>query len=341
MNIGDPLELLISVAKDLKLLFLVIGTVLIILSFIKISGKIELIKEEDRNRARAAGALFFVTGCVLLFYPSSVEVFGTLRYWDNTPAEGTVIEIDRMRTIADGNGNYKIGNVSRNANFIVFHFGRSICQETLDIPFYSFSVNKSKKGDRKILTISGTVYDEFNESVVGKKVVITGGIPSEGSRGLVMNYTDSNSQYVISDVMCDPKYPMYISVYFGENRQPETRELLRFNGEETKKEYKLKDIYLPPKLTINVNGTVVEQQGRYSSKPSPVPDVMVEMGNKWSSDYTDSQGKYYIVKVPRNATIYNITDISQNKIATGQINPPLSAASPSDRIIKRTLPISN
>lgn len=333
---ADPLELLITIARDLKLLFMVLGTILIILSFVKISGKIELIKEDDRNKARVVGALFLIVGCILLLYPNSVEIFGTLRYWDDTPAVGTIVEIDGKTTTADADGKYILSNISRSANRIIFNFNRSICQDSLDIPIYSFSVNKSKKGERKNLTISGTVYDELDHPATDARVVIAGGLPSEKARGYIANFTDSSGRYVISNVICDPKYPMFISVFSNNSKELEFKSPLVFASEETKRGYKLMDINLPPKFTINVYGIVVEKTGRVSSQRVPVSDVSVEMGGKWS-DYTDANGNYSIEKVPRNTTIYNITDIDGGTIASELIKPPLDAALPQDRTIRRTL----
>jgi hypothetical protein len=336
VKMADPLELLVTIAKDPKFLFVVLGTIFIILSFVKISGKIELIKEEDRNKARAVGAFFLVLGCALLLYPNSVDVFGTIHYWDDTPAVGATIEIDGKTTTADADGKYILSNISRSANRIIFNFNRSICQDSLDIPIYSFSVNKSKKGQRKNLTISGVIYDELGHPANYSRVVFTGGLPSVKARGYIANFTDSSGRYVISNVICDPKYPMFISVFSNDSKELEFKSPLVFVSEETKSRYKLMDINLPPKFTINVYGIVVEKTGRVSSQRVPVSDVSVEMGGKWS-DYTDANGNYSIEKVPRNTTIYNITDIDGGTIASELIKPPLDAALPQDRTIRRTL----
>lgn len=331
---ADPLELLVEIARDLKILFLVLGTILIILSFVKISGKIELIKEEDSNKARVVGAFFLVAGCALLLYPNSVAVFGTLRYWDGTPAVGAIIEIDGRTTTADTDGNYKFNNISRAATRIIFNFNWSSCQETLNIPVYSLSLNESKKGERKNLTISGIVYDEFDKAIGNAKVVVTGGIPSGMSSGYRANFTDASGRYVISDVICDPKFPMFISVISDNREGPTFRDPLVFSGEETRSGYKLLDIYLPSKFTIYVCGEVFEKR-RISREA--VPNVLVEMGGRWS-DYTDEHGRYCITKVPRNATIYNITD-GYATISTHLIYPPLKDELTKKRNATRNLPI--
>jgi hypothetical protein len=92
------------------------------------------------------------------------------------------------------------------------------------------------------------------------------------------------------------------------------------SDEEIESGQKMFDIFIPSNSTILVNGTL-----KYYNKSHylPISGAIVEIGGRIGT--SDSEGKYEIPYVSREATSYNVT-LSGNLIKRGKLDAKLNQA---------------
>jgi hypothetical protein len=308
----DILDFMLQIIRDLTGLIIILGFLLFVVSFVKISGKIEILDPADRNKARAIGAILLLVGFTGYVYPKTVNVSGEIKYWDGKPADDVRVQIDNASTTTNENGLYQISNVPRSAKSITFVFKNYAISKELNIPFYSLiSKDMPWAGEIINFTIDGAVTDELGNPL-NNVIVKVGDISCPVQLG----------RYILSQVPIPPNQNRFVSVidasgtkYLG------GAQISYFSKDETEKKYKKYDFAIPLYETMNVFGTVRRYCGQKDSHPEPVMGATVEMGGR--SNLTDEKGNYLITKVPIRTASYNITLISGEKIA-GNIMPPLA-----------------
>ncbi len=329
-------DFMYQIIKDVTGLIIILGLLLFIVSFVKISGKIEINDPKDRNIMRAIGAILLLIAFSGLIYPKAVTVQGEITYWDGKPADGIRVEIGNISTTSNGDGWYELHNVPRGANFIDFIFPNYAIREELNIPAYSLLSKNMPPMEGSIVyfTLEGNVKDESGDPFVLKDefgnslntvVVRVGNISAPVLEG----------KYILNKIPIYPNARNYIGVYTIDNRML-LRSELRFSEGETEKKYKNYDMVIDLGKTIEVFGTVKRYCG-LDKLPAPIIGATIEMGGR--INLTDEDGKYLITDVPRDTAVYKIKLIS-GKEKQGEIMPPLKDLPLSEKKARRPLIIS-
>jgi hypothetical protein len=316
-------DFMFQIIRDVTGLIIILGLLLFVVSFVKISGKIELLNPDDCNKCRAIGAIFLLIGFGAIIYPKTIIVQGKITYWDGNPANSVRVEIGNTSTTSNSEGRYELEGVPRSANSIDFVFPKYTISKGLNVPFYSLiSQNISVKMDKINFTIAGTVFDEFGNPLKNVAVMM----------GTIKSYAPTG-QYQLSQVSIDPKWPNYIVVTDPNNNVLSQNEL-KFSKYETEEKYKNYEINVNPGNTIDVFGTVKDYCGQKGVRPEPVIGAIIEMGGRYN--LTNEDGEYSISKVPRGATSCRIRLISGTE-KTKDITPPLIDSSPFEKKTQRLL----
>ncbi len=287
---------------------------LFVVSFVKISGKIELLNPRDCNKCRAIGAIFLLIGFGAIVYPKTVTVQGKITYWDGNPANSVRVEIENISTTSNSEGIYELESVPRNANSIDFIFPKYTINKGLNIPFYSLlSQNVSVNVNKINFTIEGTVIDELGNPLKNVAVRV----------GYDKSFYAPTGKYQLSQVSINPKLLNYIVVADANNNVLYQNEL-KFSKYETEEKYKNYDITVNPGNTIDVFGMVKDYCGQKGMRPEPVIGAIIGMGGR--QNLTNENGEYLISKVPRETTscrIRLISGIEKTKDLTPSLNDSL------------------
>jgi hypothetical protein len=330
----DFFAFIAGIIKDIPALIIILGLLFFVISFVKITGKIEISDPEDCKKCRAIGAIFLLIGILFIAYPDTVTVHGQITYGKGVigkspaPATGVSVEIGNFRMTTDSNGKYIFNNVNRSENFIKICFPKYELKESLSIPIYSiFSYNKCIEGGLVRCTIEGSIIDELGK---------------EDIKDIQIYYNDKSATMKSGDysVNCliDPKYPNRLT--FKSTVNPKTKVISHYQSKEIKlsdievtQGYKKYDILLNQNKSVDVFGTVI----MYNSQNNQFSDVSyaeIEMGGRMNT--TDKKGNYLITKVPRDTTIEYVTLINGKNMSC-RIKPPLDYALPSEKKVKRDL----
>lgn len=76
----DFFAFIAGIIKDIPALIIILGLLFFVISFVKITGKIEISDPEDCKKCRAIGAIFLLIGILFIAYPDTVTVQGKIIY---------------------------------------------------------------------------------------------------------------------------------------------------------------------------------------------------------------------------------------------------------------------
>ncbi len=332
---NEWIELLLTAARDLQVLIVIlffIGVGLFVASIVNNiplgATKIE-VKPEDRKKAfRSGTAITIISGLlllILLFYPKSIDIYGTVEYDDGTPVKNVDIFLGSILKKTDMDGAYGFSNVSRNENQILIRIKDKTLPYTLDIPEICWDVKRNIVIKRVTMGISGEVKDENENPVEGSWVNLSG--DKEKS-----DKTDSMGRFNLGeiDVPQVPSSPLILSVSLPNEPKPRFQLTLDIPVEEPYDRYS--DISLPPKDKVHVNGLVFLRDNITDREAEKMPYVTVEICGR--ANQTGTDGACTLYNVPKNATDCIIKDVDGKTLCSRPICPPLTESPEIPRIRK-------
>lgn len=320
----DFFDFILNIIGNIPGLIITLGLLLFIISFVKITGKVEISDPEDCRKCRVIGAILLLVGILVVAYPDTIKVHGTIKYGIGKPAEGVRVAIGDFNTTTDGNGYYELPNIPRSKNFINIIFPKYEKNERISI--LPYSIHSSKMDiEGKIIdcTIEGNVIDEFGNKIKNVNVYF----------GTTICVPASDGHYKAPNVPISPTIPTFITVKDKDDVNLLTLEIETLSYIETTRTYKNYDISINLNKTLDVIGTIRE----YHKQNDQISDVIgaeIEMGGRLN--ITEGNGNYLITKVPRSAVKYNVTLINEKNV-TGIIKPPLSYTLPPTKMARRNL----
>lgn len=326
----DFFDFMLQIIRDVPGLIIILGLLLFIISFVKITGKIEIVDPKDCRRCRVIGTILLLVGILAIVYPDTITVRGTILDETNQPAAGVRIAIGNFSTTSDENGGYELHNIPRDEDFINTNFLKYEMKNRIYIPPYSIvSYNKQIKGKIVNCTIEGNVIDEFGNKIPNVEVCFSG----EAVGKNVKTVPASNGHYIAANVPISPTSPTFITVKKSKLGNLNIPTEIKLSTIESSEKFKRYDVIINLKEVVDVFGTIRE----YHKQNGQISDVIgaeIEMGGRLN--ITEENGNYLITKVPRSAVKYNVTLISGEK-KSGTIKPPLSYTLPPAKMARRHL----
>jgi hypothetical protein len=319
----DIFGFLLQIIRDVPGLIIILGLLLFVISFVKITGKIEIVDPKDCRRCRIIGAVFLLVGILAIVYPDTVTVQGAITYENDKPAVGMRVAIGNFSTTSDENGDYELHYIPRSESFIDIIFPKYSIKERLSIPPHSiYYYNKNIKSKIINCTIEGNLNDEFGNKISNVEVWF--------NRNLA---NTSKGHYKANQIPISPTEPTFVTVKDNKGDNLPFYSEIKLSNIETMEKYKKYDIVIYLGKFVDVFGTVREYCPQ-NDRISEVIGAEIEIDGRLN--ITEENGNYLITKVPRNAVKYNVTLISGEK-KTGTIKPPLSYVLPSEKTAKRNL----
>jgi hypothetical protein len=333
-------DFLLQIVRDVTGLIIILGLLLFVISFVKISGKIELLNPNDCNKCRAIGAIFLIIGFGALVYPKTITVHGKITYGDGKAANSVKVLIQNASTFTNSEGIFELDDVPRNANSMDFVFPQYTLSKGLSVPFYKVSQDVSFCAKTENCTIKGRVSDRFDNPL---DLPLTVQVRTVDNYSLPKLVDPSTGNYELSGIPIDPKNKNEISVksksfiYSGNNASNAPLIIagpynLIFSKNELQEKFKNYDIIVNLGNTIDVSGKVEDYCGEKRMRPEPVIGALIEMGGR--ENLTNENGEYLISRVPKETAFCKIKLISGIE-KTKEITPPLNESLPSDKNARR------
>lgn len=330
----DQFEFIIMIFRSLSLLFITIGSIILLISFFEVQDfklaffeikSLKLSSEREKNFARSIGVVFFLLGCLIGAFPTTVNVQGVVMD-DSIPANGALVTLNGITKKVCEGGSFAFSNIPKNTSEIEYSFKGITHKAPLDIPIYwaVLDFNGSYNFKFPSLTIEGNVTDDFGKKIPSIQITIW---PMDAKEPF-SNNSDNNGLYRFMSIPCEN--PIKISAFRKEGNSPPIKLLEKtvyFTDNDINLGYKRIDICT--KRSIDVSGTVRRYSGGINENPTPIIGAIISMGGRLN--YTNHNGEYMLKNVPIDAINYSLRMISGIQ-KNGTIIPPFIYESEKDEI---------
>lgn len=316
-------DFIIAIESQFYLLLITIGLILFIPTLIEIGG-LKLTNEKYRKIAFVLGVSFLFFGCLIGFYPNTVDVHVSVTTLnETTPAKGTIVKIDNDPRAVDDKGTICFKQIPRGNHVIEYLFGGVAHKDNFEIPWRAFANYDLKyKFNFPYIRLEGDILNGSEKNIPPLLISVT---PIE-HRITSLNvptwkcYSDNYGHYSLSIPSENP-----IEIVVNRKIQEKPPIILRvraktekFNADDILRGYKKIDINIAN--NILVTGKVMHYHEGLDEKLTPVIGAKIYMGKR--ANATNDSGWYLLGEVPRNEEKYYLNFVSGNW-NNGTIIPPL------------------